>query len=162
MEATLGKETNGAGVAWLMGCAKPVNDFPFHHAANAAYAAMDRWVTFGIRPPAARPIRIVGDVIQRDADGNARGGVRLPDIDVPVATHSGLGNSSAQAGNFFCSLFGTTTGFTTERLTELYPTRRSYVTAYTLRATLAAIRGHMTWADAYAAIREVKAAALPR
>ncbi|MBE7324644.1 hypothetical protein IEQ44_08260 [Nocardioides sp. Y6] len=162
VESTLGKETTPEGVAWLMGCDKPVNDFPFRHAANAAYAAMDRWVTFGIRPPAAKPIEIVDNVIQRDRDGNAKGGVRLPDLDVPVATHSGLGNSSTEAGNFICGLFGTTKRFTTERLSELYPTRHSYVTAYTVRTMLAAARGHMTWSDAHAAIAAVRKAPLPR
>lgn len=163
VESTIGQETNGAGVAWLMGCEKPVNDFPFRYAANAAYAALERWVRFGVRPPAATPIAIVDDVIQRDADGNARGGVRLPDIDVPLATHSGLGNRPVdQSGGFICSLFGTTTEFTADRLAELYPTRRAYVRAYTVRAVLAALRGHMTWADARAAIRQAKAVPLPR
>ena len=162
IEATLGKETNGAGVAWLMGCTKPVNDFPFHHAASAAYAALERWVRYGVRPPSARPLEIVDDVIQRDADGNAKGGLRLPDIDVPVASHSGLGNSSEDSGNFFCGLFGTTTAFSADRLTELYPTKRAYVAAYTARALLAAVRGHMTWADARRAVAAVKAGPLPR
>lgn len=162
VEATLGKETNGAGVAWLMGCAKPVNDFPFHYAANAAYTALEKWVRFGIRPPSAKPIAIVDNVIQRDADGNAKGGVRLPDIDVPTSTHSGLGNSADNPSNFFCGLFGTTTAFSSERLAELYPTRRHYVFAYSIRASLAAFKGHMTWADAKAAIAQARKAPVPR
>lgn len=162
IEATLGKETDGAGVAWLMGCNKPVNDFPFRYAANAAYAALEKWVRFGVRPPSAKPIEIVDNVIQRDGDGNAKGGVRLPDIDVPVATHSGEGNSSDDPNNFFCGLFGTTQEFSAERLAELYPTRRDYVFNYSLRASLAAFRGHMTWADAKTAIKAAQSAPIPR
>ena len=162
VEATLGRETDGAGVAWLMGCSKPVNDFPFHYAANAAYAGLERWVRLGIRPPSATPITIVDNVIQRDADGNAKGGLRLPDLDVPVATHSGQGNSSADSSNFFCGLFGTTARFAPERLTELYPTRGSYANAYTYRALVSALRGHMTWADARAAIAAAQKASVPR
>ncbi|WP_104107635.1 alpha/beta hydrolase domain-containing protein [Nocardioides sp. 616] len=160
VEATFGWETNSTAVAELLGCARPVNDFPFHYAANAAYAALERWVRRGIRPASAPPLEIVDDWIQRDADGNAKGGLRLPDIDVPVATHSGQGNTGL-TGGFLCVLFGTTVPFTDARLAELYPTHEAYVAAYTAKADAALKAGFMTRADRDAAVAAAQAADVP-
>jgi Alpha/beta hydrolase domain len=146
VESTFGWETNSAAVAELLGCARPVNDFPFHYAANAAYAALEKWVRYRVRPTSAPPLELKNDWIERDADGNAKGGLRLPDIDVPVATHSGQGNAGLNGG-FFCILFGTTVPYTAERLAELYPTQEAYVAAYTAKADAALARGFMTKAD---------------
>ena len=86
-------------------------------------------------PPAAPPRRTAplvaittGDTptIQRDELGNAHGGIRLPELEAPVATLSG----EPGGGPGFCSLFGTTTAFDAARLSSLYPTHRDYVTAF--------------------------------
>lgn len=158
IESSMGQKSNAAGVAWLMGCHKPVSWFPFHRAAGAGYAATERWVRYGLRPPAAKPLEIVNDVIQRDADGNAKGGVRLPDIDVPVAKHTGLGNTSDDPFNIWCPLFGTYTPFDEARLKQLYPTKADYVKKYRAKATAAALRGYLTPAGAKAAVAAAKAA----
>ena len=59
---------------------------------KAAYVALDRWVTTGAAPPSGAYIETNegtdGPVI--DSYGNAIGGVRLPEMAVPVATYSGL------------------------------------------------------------------------
>lgn len=56
--------------------------------------------------------------LERDGHGNARGGVRLPAIEVPVARYDGSA----------CSLFGTTYPFMPDELKRLYPTHEVYVT----------------------------------
>jgi hypothetical protein len=73
----------------------PTPDNPLDHAAvlRAIFVAADRWVREDVAPPASvlleealpgAPDPVYGFVtgIARDADGNARGGVRLPDLHV--------------------------------------------------------------------------------
>jgi len=60
-----------------------------------------------------------------DELGNARGGIRTPAVDVPIATLSGLG----QSGGTFCGIFGTTVPFDVEPLAQLYPDHDAYVSA---------------------------------
>lgn len=56
------------------------------------------------------------------------GGVRTPAVDVPVSTLTG----SAPAGtSVICSLFGTTTPFSSAELTSLYGSKANYISKYT-------------------------------
>jgi hypothetical protein len=64
--------------------------------------------------------------IVRDARGNALGGIRTPQVEVPIATLSGEG----QTGTLLCILFGTTTPFDAATLAALYPDHASYVSAF--------------------------------
>ena len=74
-------------------CGVPINDGPQRFAVRAAVRALDTWVRTGEPPAAADRIALVdvdgSPAIDRDADGNALGGLRLPQIEVPVATLSG-------------------------------------------------------------------------
>ena len=95
-------------------------------ASRAALLRLDAWVAANTEPPASvlmpleapgseppalrAPAHLPGAVIQvpkRDADGNALGGVRLPDLAVPLGTHGG--QNAPQT--FTCSLVGSYTGF---------------------------------------------------
>jgi len=98
--------------------------FPRHYTLNAAVVALHQWLETGVPAPAPPPIERVGpppvsgtDRLSRDSDGNAIGGLRLPIIEVPVATYDGEG----------CVFGGTSTLFSPERLAELYPSHQSYV-----------------------------------
>ncbi len=110
-------------------CRKPINSGPHHYVLNGAVAALNRWVRNGTPPPTAPrvqgmagpPIRVV-----RDTNGNARGGIRTPQVDVPIATLSGEG----QSGSIFCALFGTTAVFDDTKLKTLYPDHATYVSLY--------------------------------
>jgi len=74
-------------------------------------------------------------VPQLDADGNAIGGVRLPDLVVPIGTHSG--QNAPQT--FTCSLIGSYSAFAVNKeereqnkdsrpsVTERYKSRDDYV-----------------------------------
>ena len=90
------------------------------------------WLTKGVEPPRMPGITLAaGDTtaIDRDADGNARGGIRLPDMAVPTASHSGMGKR-VEGGNRFAFLYGTAHDFTADRLAELYPTPEAFMAAY--------------------------------
>jgi hypothetical protein len=122
--------TDSALVTSIFGvlqCGGAINAGPQHYVESAAVERLARWVkTHRVRrkpmprldvdagPPAA---------IMRDAHGNALGGIRTPQVDVPIATLSGSG----QAGNGFCALFGSTTPFDAGTLHALYPTHAKYV-----------------------------------
>ncbi len=87
----------------------------------------------------------------RDALGNVLGGIRTPQVDVPIAALSGLG----QSGGGFCALFGTTVPFDAGTLASLYPSHEAYVKAIVRAARKAAKAGFVTRIDTTA----IKAAA---
>jgi hypothetical protein len=101
------------------------------------------------RPAAATRAPHRGDAgetptIVRDEFGNARGGIRLPQLDVPTATLSG----ESGGGPGFCSLFGFTAPFDAGRLASLYPTQREYVAKFGQATDRAVRQGFILAADA--------------
>jgi len=109
-------------------CDLPINAGPQHYVESAAMWALNRWVQKGTPPPTGDPLDVVAGTpptVTRDAHGNAVGGIRTPQVDVPIATLSGGG----QSGTSFCSLFGTTTPFDSATLASLYPKHSKYVSA---------------------------------
>jgi hypothetical protein len=119
-------------------CGAPINSGPQHWVLKAALFALNRWVQRGKAPPQAPRLDVVAGsppAINRDAFGNAVGGIRTPYVDVPTATLSGLG----QTGSVFCFLFGTTTPFDDATLASLYPSHNAYVAAVK-KATNSAVR----------------------
>jgi hypothetical protein len=102
--------------------AAPINSGPQqHYVAQAAIAALDRWVREGAPPPTADRLGSGDDspaLPLPDRHGIATGGVRTPWVDVPVAALSGLGQEDSPAPAF---LFGSTHPFDAETLAALYP-----------------------------------------
>ena len=125
-------------VVATFGCGLPINSGPHHFVLNAALKALNRWVKRG-KPPAEAPRveMLAGSppTITRDALGNALGGIRTPQLDVPIATLSGVG----QTGPSFCRLYGTMAPFDAATLASLYPDHHAYVSAY-VKATRQATR----------------------
>ena len=105
--------------------AKPMNSAPQHHyVAEAAMAALVRWVETGKAPPkaprmAVEPAAAPGQPpkLVLDANGNTKGGIRTPWVDAPTAQLSGFGNT----GGPFGFLVGTTRPFDAATLARLYP-----------------------------------------
>ncbi len=119
-------------------CPVPINSGPQHFVLNAAIAALNAWVRQGIAPPVAARLEVTSGAtvrIVRDANGNAVGGVRTPQVDVPIAAFSGDGK-----GSILCLLFGTTTPFDQATLATLYPDHNAYVSAFNA-ATDRAVQG---------------------
>lgn len=86
---------------------------------------LQRWLVDGIAPPIQPRIEFDAapdgsPVIRRDALGIALGGARLPDVEVPLARHSGL------AADGTLSLSGSTTPFVAARLRSLYPDETTF------------------------------------
>ena len=112
----------------LIDCDMPINSGPQHFVVKAALAALDRWVRHG-KPPASAPELQVTNgpplTIDHDANGNALGGIRTPQVDVPIATFTG-----EQSGSILCRLLGTTTLLDDATLARLYPTHKDFVRQY--------------------------------
>ncbi|HEX5587601.1 MAG TPA: alpha/beta hydrolase domain-containing protein, partial [Acidimicrobiia bacterium] len=106
----------------FVSCTTPVNTGPHHYVVAAALAALERWVTDGTPPPHAPHLRAdrARSDVARDERGIAIGGIRTPQVDVPVAALSGTGDSG-------CSLYGTTTAFSAPRLAAAYPSHEAFV-----------------------------------
>jgi len=87
-------------------CQMPPGRLDFFPVMRATLLNLDRWVKDGTEPPLSRlmplearpdeetllqaPKHLPNAIVQapkRDADGNALGGVRLPDIEAPLGTH---------------------------------------------------------------------------
>ena len=127
-------------------CRAPINSGPHHFVAKAAIAALNRWVRQGTPPPIAPHLEVSADppyALAHDAHGNALGGIRTPQVDVPIATFSGDGR-----GSIVCLLFGMTTPFAAPTLAELYPTNDAYVTAFNAATDRAVQAGFILGPDA--------------
>jgi alpha/beta hydrolase family protein len=125
----------------------PINSGPQHFVLKAAIAALNAWVCRGTPPPIAPRLDVsVGPplAIVRDANGNAVGGIRTPQVDVPIATLSGDGDSSS----LFAALFGHTAPFDAAKLATLYPDHDTYVSAFNAAADRAVRAGFILPPDA--------------
>jgi Alpha/beta hydrolase domain len=149
----------GAGGSLCPGSA--VNNGPQHYVANAAMAALLRWIEDGKAPPRAPRIRTTGDdgtTIVRDEHGIAVGGIRTPSVDAPVAVLSG--ESQVQSAPL-CAIFGSTTPFDPATLSSLYPTRGDYVAAFDKALDSAIKKGFVRRADRAEFAAEARTVTLP-
>jgi len=118
----------GGGV---LNCSEPINAGAQHAVLNAALAHLERWVRDGTAPPTGARIETTGSgadaTVVRDELGIARGGIRTPIVDVPLAANDGEVN----AGGAVCRVFGRTRPFDSATLAELYPNgAEDYVAAF--------------------------------
>lgn len=98
--------------------------------ADAGFLHMHKWLIDGTPPPTCPPISVAAGAkpaILLDASGNARGGLRLPELEVPVATYTVNADQ--------LDLMGKTTAFSAETLKGLYPSPQNYVDRVTAAAT---------------------------
>jgi hypothetical protein len=126
----------------IINCTKPLNAGAQYPVLSAALAHLERWVRDGTPPPEFGLIETTGNgdsaQIVRDDLGNARGGIRTPIVDVPLATNIGDASNTPA----FCSVFGHTEPFETQTLTRLYPRGSTdYVNAFTRAADRAVQAG---------------------
>jgi Alpha/beta hydrolase domain len=160
---------------------------------DAALVALHKWITKGVPPPSGNPITTTPffHIVERDQYGNALGGIRLPDIQVPTETYSAINFSlpsqeSLTPNQLFttlqsifttlstgvitdpalrteglCLLEGYYTTFGQATLQSLYPTHAAYVAAFTAAAQSAKAAGFLTPADYRTAVAAAKNAPIP-
>jgi hypothetical protein len=129
-----------------VGTASSPNFMRWLPVASGARGYLARWTAGGAAPPSLPLITIEGDPpqIQRDEHGNALGGIRMPEMDVPVATYRG----NVEGADAMSSLFGSMTPFPPERLRTLYPSRDAYLDAYGQAVDRAVEAGYFDARDA--------------
>jgi hypothetical protein len=117
------------------------------HVWNAMWENLRIQVTQGVLPPHAARVLISGGVIVRDAFQNAKGGVRLPELDVPTNRYFAPNNTGKPAcvppqtpadspcvpsalaglGGLACFLSGSLAPLPQETLDVLYQNHGNYV-----------------------------------
>lgn len=155
----------GAGVAGSFTC-EGGNDGPQHFVIRAGVKALAKWVD-GTPPPKGEPLMLDGSgkpVL--DENGNVKGGVRSPDVDVPIAVQSGdppEGGtmSTGGIGGAFCGVFGSTTPFLPEKLRALYPSHDDYVMKVEANTKVHVAAGFLLEPEAQEFLEEAKAADVP-
>ncbi len=135
-----------------------INNGPQTYVVRALFSALRAWVVNGTAPPKSPLIEVKDGAIVRDADGNAKGGIRTAAVDAPVSTLSG---EQAEATSVICSLFGFTKPFTPERLKALYPTHEDYVMKVKAATQRAVDAGHILPADQPEILDAAQKAAVP-
>jgi hypothetical protein len=160
---------------------------------DSALVALHKWITQGVAPPSGNQIATTPffNIVERDQYGNALGGIRLPDINVPAETYTAINFSQpSQEGlspgqlfttlqNIFstlmtgvitdpalrteglCLLEGYYTPFGQATLQSLYPTHAAYVAAFTAAAQTDKAAGFLTPADYRSAVAAAQKAPVP-
>jgi hypothetical protein len=160
---------------------------------DSALVAMRNWITQGVAPPSGNQIATTPffNIVERDQFGNALGGIRLPDINVPAETYSAINFSQPSQEslspsqllttlkNIFstlmtgvitdttlrdeglCLLEGYYTPFGQATLQSLYPTHAAYVSQFTTAAQADLAAGFLTRYDYNQAVKAAQAAPLP-
>lgn len=133
-------EEPGSGANWLS----------YTPVYNAAIRHLHVWIKDGIAPPKMPRIEVNPDAqipeVVRDDHGNAVGGIRLPDLEVPSAAHTGFG--IRQEGTRFGFLYGRAEDFDDEKLSTLYPNSSTYLTAWNAALTRSVEQGMVLDDDA--------------
>jgi len=151
-------------------CKMPPGRLDWAPVSRAGLVRLDAWVALNTKPPANElmplepagaeppalraPSHLSAAVIQvpkRDADGNAIGGVRLPDLAVPFGTHGGQNLPHT----FTCSLVGSYSAFAATKaqreatgdarlsVAERYSSRDDYVNRIRIAAQNLIKRGFL-------------------
>ncbi len=124
-------------------CTLPPGRLDFFPVLRQTLLNLDAWAKDATEPPPSRlmpleprpgdaqvlqaPRHLPDAIVQaplRDADGNALGGVRLPDIAAPLGVH---GAQNAPLTEAPCNLIGAYLAFPDDTVRARYPTRDQYV-----------------------------------
>jgi hypothetical protein len=109
-----------------MGPTESPNRVDWSYVRDAAFEQLVAWVREGTHPPSIPPIEVTPDrVIVRDEHGNARGGIRLPDVEAPTGAQWGTND-----GDLGAMMYGRSTPLDDEQLAALYGGADDYLRAW--------------------------------
>jgi hypothetical protein len=120
-------------------CGLPLNPLSISDIMSAEVDTLEQWIRFGTLPPDSNFVDLDGDLkVSRDGNGNALGGVRHPNIDVPLGTY--LGDNIYPEGvnpfdpstwgdwtPIFCPLFGAFSAFDQTKFKQLFGSKNRYL-----------------------------------
>ena len=135
-------------------CSKPLSTFLTQAYFSVTLHHLLRWVDEGVTPPRAQRILLDrdesndGSSMALDAHGNPLGGIRSPYVDVPTAKYAPV-NTAAEpvianpseyvrvnglpGAQTMCRLSAYQEPFSTEKLRELYGSKREYLRKFEAR-----------------------------
>jgi hypothetical protein len=146
----------------IVDCGAPINAGSHTYEVRAAINTLNRWVANGDPAPQSPRLKLApgGKRFLLDANGNALGGVRTPQVVAPVAKLSGIGQpnstslgqvgtqSSPSVGSgVLCNIFGTTVPFSAAKLASLYPTHPAFVKKWDAAVASELRQGYLMAAD---------------
>ena len=136
-----------------------INEVPMNPVVDAALHHMLAWVGDGVAPPSQPRIEFVGEPpeVSRDEHGIARGGIRLPQVEVPIAHNSAI----PRTPDFVSRLGGSSAPFEPETLRALSGSREDYLERFDRAARATERSGAILPGDADALIAEAKASPEP-
>jgi hypothetical protein len=145
-------------------CADAPTAFPEGLAMNAIWQQIDDLLVAGTALPRMPRIEVGADgVVRGDSLGNALGGWRLPQLDVPLAVYRGSSRARADAPGTqgLCALTGSMQKLDAARLKALYGNRAAYLKRFNAAVDTAAAERRLTLPDA-AAVKAQATKAVPQ
>jgi hypothetical protein len=132
-----------------------INEIPINPVVEAAYRHLQTWVDTGAPPPVQPRIEFAGDppVVVRDEHGIARGGIRLPQVEVPLATNSAIFSPESRMG----FLGGSCVPFAAETVRSLYGDVDAYLARFAQAAGAAEKSGVLLPRDVEPLLAEARA-----
>ena len=105
-----------------------INAVPMALLYDAVFHHMHRWVAEGIAPPVQPRIEFAGEPPQivRDQHGIATGGIRLPQVEVPLATNCAI----PRGEGIFALLGGSCEPFPADKVHALYGDEATFVARF--------------------------------
>ncbi|MCC7364846.1 MAG: hypothetical protein IT303_10785 [Dehalococcoidia bacterium] len=131
-----------------------INRIPMIPLYDAAFHHMHRWLSEGTPPPVQPLVEFAGDPAEvvRDELGIARGGIRLPQADVPLAKNSAI----PLKDDIFAYLGGSSHAFPREQVHALYGDRASFLAKFRAAAERAVAAGVLLPRDVPALVAEAE------
>ena len=135
-------------------CGAAASDFPLHRYYSLAVDHLKRWSDTGKAPPPSQPIAIdrYGYVVT-DASGNPVGGIRSPQLEVPVARYY----QTHAATRIACRGGGRMEPFSPAELRRRYRDKAGYVARVKARTAELVRSDWLLPEDAAAAVAEAEA-----
>jgi hypothetical protein len=135
-------------------CAEPPSTYPVGMALNAIWVQLDDLLVRG--QPLGRVARVDVDATGQlvlDAQGNVQGGLRLPQLDVPLAAYAGTSTPrvGATGSQPLCAFSGSMRRFDVPTLKAAYGTRAAYLKRFNAAVDAAVAARGLDPADAPAA-----------
>ncbi len=146
----------------IVDCTVPINTESHTYELRAAMVAVNNWMVTGNAPKQSPRLEVNPadpHTFLTNSLGIALGGVRPPQVQVPVAKLSGLGQPGATqpsqpsqaesiSGPALCGILGTTAPFSAAQLSVLYPTHAAFVAKWDTATGAEVKEGYLLAADA--------------
>jgi len=139
----------------VMPLSQGINRIPMIPLYESAMRHMQTWLTTGTPPPSQPKVDFAGEPpeVVRDEHGIARGGIRLPQADVPLAQNSAI----PLTDDIWAFLGGSSHAFSNEKVLGLYGTKDEFLRRFSAAAERAVAAGVLLPRDVDGLVAEAEA-----